>query len=94
MEGMVQLMYRSSPAGPAASICVMQLALPTVWAGSWKSRRVSDGVNSSGRADGGRLIEGPRVRWPLRRYLPAGDVDGCHDVGGVGVEAPNAAGHG
>lgn len=35
MEGIVQLMYRSSPSGPAASICVMQLELPTVWAGSW-----------------------------------------------------------
>lgn len=41
MEGMVQLMYRSSPAGPAASICVMQLALPTVWAGSWNGRSVA-----------------------------------------------------
>lgn len=51
-------------------------------------RKRHDGVNHSVRAD-----EGSRVR-PLRRYLPAGDVDGCHDVGGVGVEAPDAAGHG
>lgn len=27
-------------------------------------------------------------------YLPAGDVDGRHDVGSVGVKAPDAAGHG
>lgn len=27
-------------------------------------------------------------------YLPAGDVDGCHDVGCVRVKAPDAAGHG
>ena len=38
MEGMVQLMYRSSPPGPDASIWVMQLELPTVWAGSWGGR--------------------------------------------------------
>lgn len=30
MEGMVQLMYRSSPSGPADSIWVMQLELPIV----------------------------------------------------------------
>ncbi|TNN33310.1 hypothetical protein EYF80_056529 [Liparis tanakae] len=30
MEGMVQVMYRSAPSGPAASIWVMQLELPTV----------------------------------------------------------------
>lgn len=34
MEGMVQLMYRSFPSGPAGSIRVMQLLLPTDWAGS------------------------------------------------------------
>lgn len=37
MEGMVQLTYRSSPSGPAASIWVMQLELPTVWAGSYST---------------------------------------------------------
>ena len=34
IEGMVQLIYRSSPSGPTCSIRVIQLLLPTVWAGS------------------------------------------------------------
>lgn len=37
IEGMVQLMYRSSPVGPDASIRVMQLLLPTDWAGSYRT---------------------------------------------------------
>ena len=38
IEGMVQLMYKSSRVGPVASIRVMQLLLVTVWAGSWRTR--------------------------------------------------------
>lgn len=46
------------------------------------------GSDNAGAAGEGLLVQ------LLGCYLPAGDVDGCHDVGGVGVEAPDAAGHG
>lgn len=93
IEGMVQLMYRSSPVGPDASIRVMQLLLPTDWAGSWRSHTHTHSTHTlTNETQHQTEIN---ISWEVSvLYLSTGDIDGCNQVGWVSVEPTDAAGHG
>lgn len=96
IEGMVQLMYRSSPVGPDASIRVMQLLLPTDWAGSWRTHTHSTHTLTRETEDGIEVNQVIHyISWELPlKYLSTGDIDGCYQVSCVSVKPANAAGHG
>lgn len=88
IDGMVQLIYKSSFVGPLASIKVIQFELPTFCAASWKKEKKKSTIyffhsERRNKGSGG---------W--RAHLSTGNVDGSDNVCCMGVVASYAPSHG
>lgn len=87
IDGMVQLIYKSSLVGPLASIKVIQFELPTFWAASWRGQGKYSTVPSLTTTE-------QKAKWGPQAHLAACNVDSSDDVRCVGVIASYAPGHG
>lgn len=88
IDGMVQLIYKSSFVGPLASIKVIQFELPTFCAASLKKQKGKNIKLLSLRTTKDKKGGG----W--RPHLSTGNVDGSYNVCCVGIEATDAPSHG
>lgn len=92
IDGIVQLMYRSSLVAPVRSIKVMQLELPTFCAASFRSgRRKKHHIQLKCSVKSYSTKEKP-IRYK-QTYLTTGNIDSCNNVCCMCVVATYAASH-